>query len=184
MKANFKVVGEVADGFKVVDLVERLKPRLLIVALAMPGLNGLEITRRVRQQSPATAVIVLSMYSKDQYVLTALRNGACGYVVTRAEPAELVRAIRKGAAGSRYLSEPLSRRRDLTETARGHLYGCALLPSEVRLKAQQVREAAQRLVKQSQQARDRSDLLLREAEAALFERQEALRTAMRKSAQN
>jgi DNA-binding NarL/FixJ family response regulator len=109
-KENFKVVGEVADGFKVVGLVERLKPRLLIVALAMPGLNGLEITRQVRQQSPATAVIVLAMYSKDQYVLKALRNGACGYVVTRAEPAELVRAIRKVAAGSRYLSEPLSRR--------------------------------------------------------------------------
>ena len=75
-------------------------------------------------------------------------------------------------------------RRDLTETARGHLYGCASLPSEVRLRAQQVREAAQRLVKRSQQARDRSDTLLREAEAALFERQEALRTAMRNRAQN
>ena len=99
---------EVADGSKVVGLVERLKPRLLIVALAMPGLNGLEITRRVCQQSPATAVIMLSMYSRDQYVIQALRNGACGYVMTQAKPVELIRAIRKAAAGSRYLSEPLS----------------------------------------------------------------------------
>ena len=73
---DFKVVGEVADGLKVVGLVERLEPRLLIVALAMPGLNGIEITRRVRQQSPATAVIVLSMYSGDHYVIQALRSGA------------------------------------------------------------------------------------------------------------
>lgn len=107
---NIKVIGEVADGSKVVGLVERLKPRLLIVALAMPGLNGLEITRRVCQQSPATAVIMLSMYSRDQYVIQALRNGACGYVMTQAKPVELIRAIRKAAAGSRYLSEPLSQR--------------------------------------------------------------------------
>src|SRR5215467_3517017 len=69
-------------------------------------------------------------------------------------------------------------RNDLTASARAHLFGCAMLPSEVRLRAQAVREAAQRLVKQSQQACDRSDILIREAEAALFESQRALREAM------
>ena len=69
-------------------------------------------------------------------------------------------------------------RGDLTASARAHLFGCVLLPSEIRRRAQEVREAAQRLVKQSQQARDRSDVLMREAEAALFERQRALREAM------
>ena len=73
-------------------------------------------------------------------------------------------------------------RKDLTENIRGHLYGCAMLPSEVRLRAQAVRGAAQHLVKQSQQARDRSDVLIREAEALLFERQRALREAMAKRA--
>ena len=67
---------------------------------------------------------------------------------------------------------------DLTASARAHLFSCAMLPSEVRLRAREVREAAQRLVKQSQQARDRSDVLIREAEAALFERQRALREVM------
>jgi DNA-binding NarL/FixJ family response regulator len=110
LEKDFKVVGEVANGVKVLALVERLKPRLLIVALTMPGLNGLEITRRVREQSPATAVIVLSMYSRDQYVIQALRSGAWGFVMKQAKPAELVRAIRKVAAGARYLSEPMSRR--------------------------------------------------------------------------
>src|SRR5262245_38127133 len=70
--------------------------------------------------------------------------------------------------------------RDLTQIARAHVYGCAMLPSEVRLRAQAVREAAQQLVKESQQLRDRSDVLIREAEAALFESQQALHAAMRR----
>ena len=70
--------------------------------------------------------------------------------------------------------------RDLTQSARAHLYGCAMLPSEVRLRAQAVREAAQRLVKEAQQLRDRSDVLIREAEATLFESQRALREAVSK----
>src|SRR5262245_16020939 len=69
-------------------------------------------------------------------------------------------------------------RRDLTASVRAHLFSCALLPAEVRLRAQTVREAARRLVKQSQQARDRADVLMREAEAALFDSQRALREAM------
>jgi len=69
-------------------------------------------------------------------------------------------------------------RRDLTQSARAHVYSCAILPAEVRLKAQAVREAAQHLVKESQQLRDTSDVLIREAEAALFERQRDLREAM------
>ena len=74
----------------------------------------------------------------------------------------------------------LACRRDMTQTARAHVYGCAMLPSEVRLRAQAVREAAQHLVKESQQVRDRSDVLTREAEAALFESQRALRETMSK----
>jgi len=81
------------------------------------------------------------------------------------------------ASGSRTTLCPRCRR-DLTQSARGHVYGCAMLPSEVRFKAKAVREAAQHLVKESQQLRDRSDVLIREAEAALFERQRALRDAM------
>ena len=71
-------------------------------------------------------------------------------------------------------------RQDLTEAVRAHLYRCAMLPSEVRLRAQAVREAAQRLVKEAQQLRDTSDLLIREAEARLFESQRRLREEMSK----
>ena len=69
-------------------------------------------------------------------------------------------------------------RTDLTESVRGHLYRCAQLPSETRQRAQEVRDAAQVLIKRSQELSDQSDVLIREAEAHLFERQQALRAAM------
>ena len=72
-------------------------------------------------------------------------------------------------------------RQDLTEVVRTHLFHCAMLPSEVRRRAQDVREAAQRLVKETRQTRDTSDVLIREAEAALVDRQRALREAMSRS---
>jgi len=71
-------------------------------------------------------------------------------------------------------------RQDLTDAVRAHLFRCAMLPSEIQRRAQAVREAAQRLVKESQQSRDRSDVLIREAEAKLFESQRGLREAMSK----
>jgi len=83
--ARFRVVGETADGLSVVSLVDRLKPEVLIVDVAMPGLYGLEIARQVRGRSPKTAVIVLSRYVNEWYVTEALRNGAAGYVVKQAE---------------------------------------------------------------------------------------------------
>ena len=69
-------------------------------------------------------------------------------------------------------------RMDLSSSVRAHLFGCPMLAAEIRLRARAVREAARHLMKQSQQARDRSDVLIREAEAALFERQRALREVM------
>ena len=108
LQADFEVVGETADGLSVVPLVDRLKPEVLIVDVAMPGLYGLEITRQVRERSPKTAVIVLSRYVNEWYVTEALRNGASGYVVKQAQPDELMRAVRMVVQGRRYLSSPLS----------------------------------------------------------------------------
>jgi DNA-binding NarL/FixJ family response regulator len=109
-EADFKISGEVADGVEAVSLVQRLKPRVPIVALGMPGLTCLEITRQVQQHSPATAVIVLSTYSNEQYVIQALKSGASGYVMMYVNPGELMHAIRKVVEGHHYLSRPLSER--------------------------------------------------------------------------
>jgi DNA-binding NarL/FixJ family response regulator len=82
---DFEVVGEVNDGLAVVPLVEQLRPHIVILDVAIPGLFGLEVTRQVRQRSPQTAVIVLSRYVNEWYVTEALRNGAAGYVAQHAE---------------------------------------------------------------------------------------------------
>jgi len=105
---DFAIVGEVADGLEVADLVERVKAHVLVLDLMLPGLSGLEVTRQVRQRSSQTRVIILSMYANEAYVLEALRNGAAGYVLKGAGAAELVQAVREVAAGRRYLSPPLS----------------------------------------------------------------------------
>ena len=96
-----------------------------------------------------------------------------------------------GCARSYYLSELVADllsgrthlcpqcRRDLTENVRSHVYSCAVMPDEVRQRAQALREVAQRLVKESQQLRDKADVLIREAEAAVEERRRALWQALK-----
>jgi two-component system response regulator NreC len=105
---DFSVAGEVSDGVETVRLVERIKPNVLVVDLMMPGLNGLEVTRQLRQRAPETRVILLSMHANEAYVLEALRNGAGGYVLKDSTAADLVKAIRAVAAGHKYLSAPFS----------------------------------------------------------------------------
>lgn len=106
----FSILGEAGDGREAVDLVAKLKPRVLIVDLMMPGLTGLEVTRRVRKESPDTQVVVLSMHASEPYVLEALRNGAAAYVLKNSQTAHLVQAVREAAAGRRYLGPTLSER--------------------------------------------------------------------------
>jgi two-component system, NarL family, response regulator NreC len=107
---SFRIVGETNDGLQVVELVEKLKPDVLISDLMMPGLNGLEVTRQVSQRSPRTHIIILSMHANEVYVLEALRNGASGYVLKESSGGDLVLAVHEVSAGRRYLSPPLSER--------------------------------------------------------------------------
>jgi DNA-binding NarL/FixJ family response regulator len=110
VESDFSIVGETGDGLEVVQLVERLRSNVLVLDLMMPGLNGLEITRQVKQRCPQTHVVILSMHTNEAYVMEALRNGAAGYVLNDASVSDLVQAIREVAAGRRYLSPPLSER--------------------------------------------------------------------------
>ena len=85
---DLRVVAETGDGLEAVELVERHKPNVLIVDMMMPGLNGLEVTRQVRERSPRTKILILSMHANEAYVVEALRNGATGYALKDAASAD------------------------------------------------------------------------------------------------
>jgi two-component system, NarL family, response regulator NreC len=107
-ESDLKVVGETSDGLEIVPLVAQLKPDVLITDVVMPGLYGLEATRRVREQAPATGVVILSRDASEWYVTEALRSGALGYVAKQSDVADLLRAVRAVARGRRYLGAPHS----------------------------------------------------------------------------
>lgn len=107
---SFKLLGEAGDGLEAVNLVAKHKPNVLLLDLMIPRLHGLEVVRRIREEHPATRVLVLSMHSDEPYVVEALRSGALGYVLKDCATSNLPEAIRTVAAGKRYLSPMLAER--------------------------------------------------------------------------
>ena len=106
---DIEVVGEAADGREAVELVERLAPDVLVLDIAMPRLDGLQVLGRVRALGLATQVVVLSMYSDETLVRRTLRDGARGYLLKRSVTEELLLAIRAASRGEIYLSPGVAR---------------------------------------------------------------------------
>jgi len=103
------VVGEASDGAEAVRLAGQLRPRLVVMDCALPGMSGLDATRRILQKFPETAILMLSMHSEDTWVHQALDAGARGYILKSAVDMELVTAIRRVAEGEIVLDPQLSR---------------------------------------------------------------------------
>ena len=106
------VVGEAADGLVALDLATRLRPDVLLVDIRMPGLDGVEVTRRLAGPHLADpmAVVVITTFDLDEYVLGALRAGARGFLLKDAGPELLVQAIRAAAAGDALIAPNVTRR--------------------------------------------------------------------------
>jgi DNA-binding NarL/FixJ family response regulator len=104
------VVAEVGDGHEALRLVEQLQPDVVLMDVKMPTLNGLEATARISRDYPAVRVVILSMYTNEEYVLQALRAGAAGYLLKDAATAELQLAIQAAVRGEMYLSPSISKR--------------------------------------------------------------------------
>jgi DNA-binding NarL/FixJ family response regulator len=104
-----QVVAEANDGREALRLVEMHKPDIIIMDIAMSGMNGLEATNRLVKEFPNVRVIILSMHISEEYVLQALRAGASGYLLKDAGIAELELAIKAVARGETYLSPPVSK---------------------------------------------------------------------------
>lgn len=105
---DLTLVGEAGNGVDTVRLVDRLKPDILVMDLMLPDINGLEVARQVRELSPRTRMIVLSMHSNAAYVSAAMQAGASAYILKEAGSEHLLQAIRKVLSGEQYFSPPLS----------------------------------------------------------------------------
>ena len=104
-----KVIGEAEDGREALRIVKEQAPDLVLMDIAMPGLNGLDATARITKEFPGVRVIILSMYSNDEYVLEAINAGAVGYLPKFSAAAELERAIKTVGRGEKYFSPLVSK---------------------------------------------------------------------------
>lgn len=102
-EADIEVVGEAADGTAAVALVEETRPDVAILDIGMPGLNGVEATRRIKSAHPEVAVLVLTVHDEDTYVFAMLEAGAAGYLLKNVHGAEVVDTVRAVTAGESVL---------------------------------------------------------------------------------
>ena len=98
-ESDMDVVGEAGEGEESIKLAKKLHPQVVVMDCALPGMNGLQATRRIMKDSPDTAVLMLSMHTENTWVRQAIEAGAKGYVLKNAMDLELGAAIRKVAAG-------------------------------------------------------------------------------------
>jgi DNA-binding NarL/FixJ family response regulator len=106
---DFNVIAEADDGRQAVDLAAELKPDVAVVDVAMPNMNGIEATRQMTASNPAIAVVMLSMYTDETYVMRALRSGAKAYLLKSAAETDLIQAVRAVREGKSFFSPVVSR---------------------------------------------------------------------------
>jgi DNA-binding NarL/FixJ family response regulator len=104
----FKVIGQAADGLSAVRLAGELSPDLVIMDISLPGLNGIDATRRILETNPRMKIIALSMHKDGRYIAEALKIGAMGYLLKESAFEELIAAIRAVMKGQCYLSASIT----------------------------------------------------------------------------
>jgi DNA-binding NarL/FixJ family response regulator len=100
---DIEIIGEASEGQEAIEKTRDLSPDVIVMDVAMPGMDGLEATRRIKKQLPTVKVIVLTQYDNKEYILSAIKAGAAGYVPKRALGSELVSAIRTVYRGESFL---------------------------------------------------------------------------------
>lgn len=103
-QTDMEVVGEASGGEEAVDKARQLQPQMVLMDIAMPGMNGIEATRQIVKDLPDTRVLILSMHDDEEFFFSVLRAGASGYIIKESEPQELLYAIRTVASGQVFLS--------------------------------------------------------------------------------
>ena len=105
---DIDVIGDAADGHSALQQIAQLLPDVVVLDIAMPLLNGIEVAEQIRLADLPTQVIILSMYSTSEHVFRALRAGTQGYLLKESAGIEVVQAVRAVYAGQRYLSQKIS----------------------------------------------------------------------------
>jgi DNA-binding NarL/FixJ family response regulator len=109
-KEDMEVVGEAGDGAEAVALVDELQPDVVLMDVRMPGVDGIEATRRIAASDSSARIVILTTYDVDEYVFAALRAGASGFLLKDVRPPELTEAIRIVARGDALLAPGVTRR--------------------------------------------------------------------------
>src|SRR5215213_5788527 len=107
-EADLEIVGEAADGREALELCRRLQPDLVLMDVCMPRMDGLAATRTIKEEMPATGVLVLTSYEDADYLLEAVGAGATGYVIKDASCSELTGAVRRALRGECPLDQELA----------------------------------------------------------------------------
>lgn len=110
VEPDLKVLAEAGDGQEALNAVDELHPDILVLDMVMPGMNGVEVARRLQKQASRCGVVILSMYGAEGYVREAMQSGARAYVLKKDSAGELVVAIREAHAGRKYISPSLARK--------------------------------------------------------------------------
>lgn len=130
LERDIQVVGLAQDGLEAVDLVAKELPDLVLMDLKMPGMNGIEATRRIRAQFPEVKVLVLTTYDEDEWVFDAIRAGAAGYLLKDTPRGEVVKAIRGTIAGKAFI-DPAVTGKVLSQVASIQPQPAALITSKL-----------------------------------------------------
>jgi two-component system, NarL family, response regulator DegU len=102
------VIGEASNGLEALETTKNLKPDILVLDIRMPEMNGLEAAARLKQVSPNTKAVILSMHDSEEYVLQALDAGAFGYLLKDTDKAEFLKALKQIHTGSKYFTGAVS----------------------------------------------------------------------------
>ncbi len=106
---EIEIVGEAGDGRTAIDLVQKLRPHVVVMDVAMPELNGIEATRQILKRVEGAKILVLSMHGDDVYVRQALKAGARGYLLKDSEDLDLIKAVKAIRGGGSFFSPPVSK---------------------------------------------------------------------------
>jgi DNA-binding NarL/FixJ family response regulator len=107
---DLEVVGEVGDGSAAIDAVRTLRPDVVLMDIRMPGVDGIEATRRLTESGVPGKIVILTTYDLDEYVFDALAAGASGFLLKHVPPEELVRGVRVAASGEALLAPSITKR--------------------------------------------------------------------------